>query len=381
MIVVWDEATQAWTEGAVTPPVGAAPVVTTTGLGALTQDAPFTLMLAATGSTPIVWAVTAGALPAGLVLSSAGVLSGTPTAAGLFSFTVTASNAFGSGTKVFAGSVTGTDGTAEWQALFTARDIPGLEAWYQAYTGHRAAPTRTVPNTLVNSSWLSSNLGNGVTQEGGRWVVSRVRFDGGCRVAANNITFRDVIVESNGGYHGIHSPVGETPTGIIIEHSTLMGEGADWLGVQFPEAVASDTIIVRRCNISGYRVGIQIIGGMNAVENYVHDLYYDAVDPHVTSMSIRARNVNVLRNWMGDGNSAALAFYNESSPYTNILAEGNIFTTSKAIWEVAYLGSYPPGSNTVRLVGNLFERGALAYGAGNFTEVSGNKTFAGATVN
>jgi hypothetical protein len=34
------------------------------------------------------WTVTAGALPAGLTLSSDGVLSGTPTAAGLFTFTV-----------------------------------------------------------------------------------------------------------------------------------------------------------------------------------------------------------------------------------------------------------------------------------------------------
>lgn len=379
-IVVWDHATNQWATTVGAPPAVVAPTITTSAFGAVTAGVAFSLELAATGSAPISWAVTGGSLPAGISLSG-GVIAGTPTTAGAFSVTITASNTAGSDAHTFTGTVTGTDGTAEWQALFAARDIPGLEAWYQAYTGHRAAPTRTVPNTLVNSSWLSSNLGNGVTQEGGRWVVSRVRFDGGCRVAANNITFRDVIVESNGGYHGIHSPVGETPTGIIIEHSTLMGEGADWLGVQFPEAVASDTIIVRRCNISGYRVGIQIIGGMNAIENYVHDLYYDPVEPHVTSMSIRARNVNVLRNWMGDGNSAALAFYNESSPYTNILAEGNIFTTSKAIWEVAYLGSYPPGSNTVRLVGNLFERGALAYGAGNFTEVSGNKTFDGATVN
>lgn len=97
-------------------------------------------------------------------------------------------------------------------------------------------------------------------------------------------------------------------------------------------------------------------------------------------MSIRARNVNVLRNRLADGNSAGLAFYNESTPYTNILAEGNVISTGQAIWEVAYLGSYPPGANTVRLVGNLFDRGALAYGAGNFTEVSGNVNRAGAAV-
>ncbi len=48
------------------------------------------------GTAPYTFAVTAGALPAGLSLSSAGVLSGTPTAGGSFPFTVTATD--GSGT-------------------------------------------------------------------------------------------------------------------------------------------------------------------------------------------------------------------------------------------------------------------------------------------
>ncbi|MDP3377013.1 MAG: IPT/TIG domain-containing protein, partial [Brevundimonas sp.] len=42
---------------------------------------------------PCTFAVTAGALPTGLTLSSAGVLSGTPTAGGAFNFTVTATDA------------------------------------------------------------------------------------------------------------------------------------------------------------------------------------------------------------------------------------------------------------------------------------------------
>ena len=45
-------------------------------------------MLAATGgTTPYAWSVSAGALPGGLTLSTVGLLSGTPTAAGTFSFT------------------------------------------------------------------------------------------------------------------------------------------------------------------------------------------------------------------------------------------------------------------------------------------------------
>lgn len=44
------------------------------------------------GSAPYSTAITAGSLPAGLSLSSAGVLSGTPTAGGTFNFTVTATD-------------------------------------------------------------------------------------------------------------------------------------------------------------------------------------------------------------------------------------------------------------------------------------------------
>jgi uncharacterized repeat protein (TIGR01451 family) len=50
---------------------------------------PYSVTLTATGgTTPYTWAVNSGTLPAGLTLSSAGVLSGTPTTAGSSTFTV-----------------------------------------------------------------------------------------------------------------------------------------------------------------------------------------------------------------------------------------------------------------------------------------------------
>ena len=50
---------------------------------------PQTTLTAANGTAPYTWAITSGALPTGMALSSAGVLSGTPTAFGTFSFGVT----------------------------------------------------------------------------------------------------------------------------------------------------------------------------------------------------------------------------------------------------------------------------------------------------
>jgi len=85
-----------------------APTITTTALNALTTGAAFTQTIAATGTTPIAWSVKSGSgsLPAGLTLDSAtGTISGTPTTAGAYSFTLTASNNGGSDDQAFSGRV------------------------------------------------------------------------------------------------------------------------------------------------------------------------------------------------------------------------------------------------------------------------------------
>jgi hypothetical protein len=56
------------------------------------------VQLEATGDTPITWAITSGAAPAGVVVSSTGQYGGTPTESGSFTFTITATNAAGSDT-------------------------------------------------------------------------------------------------------------------------------------------------------------------------------------------------------------------------------------------------------------------------------------------
>lgn len=60
--------------------------------GTRTVAYPSTSLTASGGTAPYTYAVTAGALPGGLTLTSAGVLSGTPTATGPFNFTVTATD-------------------------------------------------------------------------------------------------------------------------------------------------------------------------------------------------------------------------------------------------------------------------------------------------
>jgi hypothetical protein len=68
-------------------------ITTTSPLTPGTVGSAYSLTFAATGgTTPYTWSVSAGTLPAGLTLSSAGVLSGTPTAAGTSNFTVEATD-------------------------------------------------------------------------------------------------------------------------------------------------------------------------------------------------------------------------------------------------------------------------------------------------
>jgi hypothetical protein len=82
------------TTGPVSITVNPIPPVTLTGsLPNATLGVPYTQTLHAAGGVgPYTYAVTAGSLPPGITLSSTGVISGTPTAVGASSFTVTATD-------------------------------------------------------------------------------------------------------------------------------------------------------------------------------------------------------------------------------------------------------------------------------------------------
>ncbi len=71
-----------------------APTITSAAPGNGIQGTAYSHTYTATGDTPITYSVTAGALPTGLSLSAAGVISGTPSATGTFTGTVTATNGF-----------------------------------------------------------------------------------------------------------------------------------------------------------------------------------------------------------------------------------------------------------------------------------------------
>jgi hypothetical protein len=90
-------ATNSWAEGAWAQ-AGNVPVITTLEPPGGAVDVAYSFQFEATGDVPITWTVSVGSVPAGLSLSSSGLLSGTPTGTGTTNFTVQATNTQGNDT-------------------------------------------------------------------------------------------------------------------------------------------------------------------------------------------------------------------------------------------------------------------------------------------
>jgi hypothetical protein len=81
------------------------------------------------------WGVSAGTIPAGLTInSSTGAISGTPTTAGAYSFTVQATNSFGSDTQAYTGTVAAGSG-ADVYSIFGSTTPFSLTSFSDADAG------------------------------------------------------------------------------------------------------------------------------------------------------------------------------------------------------------------------------------------------------
>lgn len=111
-----------------------APVITTETLAGGTEGAIYSETIEATGKLPITWNIAGGSLPGGLTLDpDTGKISGKPTAIGVFSFTVEATNAGGSNTKSLSLHVFADGGSITLSANPFA-DISGGEWFYEHVT-------------------------------------------------------------------------------------------------------------------------------------------------------------------------------------------------------------------------------------------------------
>lgn len=117
---------------------------------------------AATGSPAPTYSLTAGALPGGLSLSSVGVISGTPTTAGTFTGTITATNLVGSSPQAF--SIT----------IQKAAATVALGSLAQTYTGSPLAATSTTTPSNLNVTYTYDGSSTTPTNAGSYAVVATI---------------------------------------------------------------------------------------------------------------------------------------------------------------------------------------------------------------
>ena len=130
------------------------PHITTIFLPNGVVGTPYNQTLTADGDTPITWSLASGNLPNGLSLSTGGVISGTPTTAGTFNFTVKAANSAGSDTKALEITV----GTAATAPIITTTTLPNGTV-NTAYN----APLAATGTATITWSLASGNLPNGLS--------------------------------------------------------------------------------------------------------------------------------------------------------------------------------------------------------------------------
>lgn len=171
-----------------------APTITTTTLPDGEVGTVYSQFLAANGDTPITWSLASGStLPDGLALNeSTGEITGTPSAAGEFNFTVTATNDAGSDSKevtLNVKSVPVTGVTLDKQTL-------------ELYTGKSAtlnAKVQPANATNKNVTWSTSDATVATVQEGTVTAVAAgtatitVTTADGSHTATCKVTVKDPV--------------------------------------------------------------------------------------------------------------------------------------------------------------------------------------------
>ncbi|HEX3841824.1 MAG TPA: putative Ig domain-containing protein [Acidimicrobiales bacterium] len=171
-------ASQAYTLG-----ILATPSITTPTLPGGEVGAPYSQTVAGTGgTTPYVWSVTTGSLPAGLTLNAAtGVISGTPTTAGPATFTVTLTDAANqTASQAYTVDILATP-------AITTVSLPGGEVG-AAYSQTLAGTGGSTPYAW---SVTTGSLPAGLTLDGATGVIS------GAPTGSGSATFTVTLTDAN----------------------------------------------------------------------------------------------------------------------------------------------------------------------------------------
>ena len=156
-----NEFTVTWTDGGSTT----APTITTSTLPGGKVGTAYEQTLAATGDATITWTLDSGNLPAGLTLAADGKISGTPSVANTYTFTVKATNGAGSDTKSYTVTIAPADATT-YTVSFNANSGGGTMADVIVNAGEKLTLpecTFTPPSAdKIFDKWDAGNPGDKV---------------------------------------------------------------------------------------------------------------------------------------------------------------------------------------------------------------------------
>ena len=200
-----------------------APTITTENLPTGEVGTAYTAELKADGTAPITWSVTDGALPDGLKLEN-GVISGTPTAEGTSTFTVTATNDIGNDSKEYTLTIAP-------KPTVSVTGVSLDKGTMELYTGNTAILTATVePGNATDKTviWSSDNEAVATVDENctvtavaaGEAIIIVTTVDGGftatCTVTVTqsiySITADITALNFGNAYTGYTQPAAQTVT-------------------------------------------------------------------------------------------------------------------------------------------------------------------------
>jgi hypothetical protein len=232
-----------WAEGPTSPPPPSPLSITTSTLVSSTVGVAYNSPLTATGgTTPYSWSIASGTLPTGLTLSSAGVISGTPSQSGSSPFTAGVtdlSSPAQTATKALTLSVAAPPPTVARLAATVATS--SAAAGYPAsYAGDGNTTTQWVasltpdPNNN-NNAWIQLDFGTSRALQSVKWqgavftpypAWSPTNYS--IQISADGISWQTVVTRSNS------APVvnGNEPLNVQARFLRMLtskvGDGSGW---------------------------------------------------------------------------------------------------------------------------------------------------------
>jgi hypothetical protein len=349
---------------------GTAPTVTTATLSGGTVGTAYSQTLTATGDTPITWSLATGSLPGGLTLSTAGVISGNPTTANTFNFTVKATNATGNNTKPLSITIASGDGGNAGTYIITGSGTTFTATKNGATIGTANQALYIIINAIqtnANGADLTIQFGNGTNvldigtssvEFTGTWGI--ITLTGKITSSGNNNTIRNSTnasinstadIENTNTENGSRAISNGTGGTVNITGGTITGRTA------IINSNATGTVIINSGTVTGIggdgisnRGTVTISGGsvsMTGGSGGEYAIYnnnggtVNITGGTVTSNGNVIENtnstLNISNNAKVEGTNSSISVIRNSSNGTVIITGGTISATGMSSYAVQNL--------------------------------------------